>query len=578
MCRFGDICWRWVLGAGFIVDCANVDCAKFSAKFSTMQIPMFGAAKKNKRLYGVIGLLAAGIVAVPLGFYLTQQRGKSADNVEALTIPVQLEDVTQRIKGTGKIQPVRTVNVSPKSAGRVVELLVDQGDRVTEGQVVARMDAQDLRSERDQAVANLAAARAKLVTLQDPTRSEAVGQADAGVAQAEARLDQARSETLRIQADVNRAQSEKIRIQGVVKDAESRLELAEKQLKRQQALAQQGAIAQNNLDEFVQKAQSARQSLSQAQAQFAQAAIQIGQAERQVTEASLRVDQSDAQRRSAAEQRQQQNIVGSPGEIRQAEAQVSAALAQLQAVENRIADTEIRAPFAGLVTQRYATIGAFVTPTTQASATGTGATSTSIFGIASGLEVLASVPERDIAQIKRGQEVEISVDAYPKESFKGKVRLIAPEAIEEQNVTKFQVRLDLTSGVDLLKSGMNVDLNFAGEQLNQAIAVPSVAIVTKRGKPGVLVPGKDGAPTFKPVKIGVDLDNKTQILAGLSAGDRIFKELPPGKKLEDVLKASGSDKSSGGDKSSGSDKSSGGDKSSGESDGGGTDGKKKKKL
>ncbi len=543
--------WLW-----FFVD---------GAKFSIMQIPMFGAAKKNPRLYGVIGLLVAGMVAVPLGFYLMQQRGKSADNVEALTIPVQLEDVTQRIKGTGKIQPVRTVNVSPKTAGRVVELLVDQGDRVTEGQVVARMDAQDLRSERDQAVANLAAARAKLVTLQDPTRSEAVGQAEAGVDQANARLDQARSETLRIQADVNRAQSEKIRIQGVVSDAESRLALAEKQLQRQQGLAQQGAISQNNLDEFVQKAQSAQQALNQAQAQLAQAQIQIRQAERQVTEASLRVEQSDAQRRSAAAQRQQQNIVGSPGEIRQAEAQVSAALAQLQAVENRLGDTEIRAPFAGLVTQRYATIGAFVTPTTQASATGAGATSTSIFGIASGVEVLASVPERDIAQIKRGQEVEISVDAYPKDSFKGKVRLIAPEAIEEQNVTKFQVRLDLTSGIDLLKSGMNVDLNFAGEQLSQAIAVPSVAIVTKRGKPGVLVPGKSGAPTFKPVKIGVDLDNKTQILEGLSAGDRIFKELPPGKKLEDVLKASGGDKASSGDKASG------------DNNGGSSDGKKKQK-
>jgi HlyD family secretion protein len=493
-------------------------------------------SRKSKRSYWWIGLLAAGIGAMPIGFYLVQSPGKSSGNLAALTIPVQVEDITQRIKGTGKIQPVRTVNVSPKTAGRVVELLVDQGDRVTEGQVVARMDSQDLRAERDQAAARLAEARARLATLQSPTRSEAIGQAEAGVAQADARLDQARSEALRAQADVNRAKSEVIRIQGAVNDAQSRLVLAEKQLQRQQNLAQQGAIAQNALDEFVQKEQSARQSVSQAQEQLAQAKIQVSQTERQVMEAGSRVEQSDAQRRSADEQRQQQNNLGSPGEIRQAEAQVAAAAAQLQAVENRLQDTEVRSPFAGIVTQRYATIGAFVTPTTQASATGTGASSTSIFGIASGLEVIASVPERDIAQINRGQAVEIAVDAYPKETFQGKVRLIAPEAIEEQNVTKFQVRLDLTSGIDKLKAGMNVDLNFAGDQLNQVIAVPSVAIVTKRGKPGVLVPGKEDQPTFKPVTIGVDLDNKTQILAGLTAGDRIFKELPPGQKLEDILK------------------------------------------
>jgi HlyD family secretion protein len=509
-----------------------------------MQIPQFGKTMfgkvKTPRSYIPLGLLAAGVLAIPLvWWYSTQRPGSSQANVEALTIAVQPEDLTQQIKGTGKIQPLRTVNVSPKTSGRVVELLVDQGDRVTEGQLLARMDDNDLRADRAQAVANLAAAQARLETLRNPSRSEAIGQAAAGVDQAVARVDQARSESLRIQSDVNKAQSEVIRIQGTVNDAESRLVLAEKQLLRQTGLAQQGAISQNNLDEFVQKAESARQVRNQAREQLAQSSIQVKQAQRQVTEANLRVDQAQAQSDSASQQRQQQNRSGSSGEISQAEAQVAAAAAQLQVTENRLADTEIRAPFAGLVTQRYATVGGFVTPTTQASATGSGASSTSILGLANGLEVLASVPERDISQIQRGQEVEVQVDAYPKETFKGKVRLIAPEALDEQTVTKFQVRVDLTSGSEKLKSGMNVDLNFAGQSLSQVIAIPSVAIVTKRGKPGVLVPDSKGEPSFKPLTLGTDLDNKTQVLQGLQTGDRIFKELPPGKKLDDVLKGDG---------------------------------------
>jgi len=74
-------------------------------------------------------------------------------------------------------------------------------------------------------------------------------------------------------------------------------------------------------------------------------------------------------------------------------------------------DTIIRAPFAGIVTQKYATVGAIVTPTTSASSTAS-ATSTSIVALASELEIKVNVPETDI-QVKNGQRVEIVADAYP---------------------------------------------------------------------------------------------------------------------------------------------------------------------
>jgi len=69
------------------------------------------------------------------------------------------------------------------------------------------------------------------------------------------------------------------------------------------------------------------------------------------------------------------------------------------------------APFAGIVTQKYA-VGAIVTPTTSASSTAS-ATSTSIVALASELEIKVNVPETDITQVKNGQRVEIVADAYP---------------------------------------------------------------------------------------------------------------------------------------------------------------------
>jgi HlyD family secretion protein len=79
--------------------------------------------------------------------------------------------------------------------------------------------------------------------------------------------------------------------------------------------------------------------------------------------------------------------------------------------------------------------------------------------------VVAKVPEIDISQIEVGQEVEIIADAYPDQVFKGKVRLIAPEAVIEQNVTSFEVRITIESGQEELQSGMNVDAIFIGERL-----------------------------------------------------------------------------------------------------------------
>ncbi|MBE9030696.1 efflux RND transporter periplasmic adaptor subunit [filamentous cyanobacterium LEGE 11480] len=504
-----------------------------------MQIPLLQPVVNNvtqKPKTWLIGLLAVGLVGGVIGFQGIRRQRESEDKLTALTVPVQSSDVALQVQGTGTIQPIRNVNVSPKVAGRVQQLFFDQGDQVRSGQVIAKMDDQDVRAEVAQSTANLQSARARLLTLRSPSRSEAVAQARAGVVQANASVDQALSEARRTQSEVTSAQSEVIRANGAVADAQAKLDLAKTKLKRQRQLAAAGAISQNSLDEFVQQAKSAEESMIQAKAQRSQAQSRVAQAQAQVKQAAARVAQVRAQRDSAQAQRNQQNTLGSAGEISQAQAQVDVAAAQLQAAQNRLNETAIRAPFDGVITQRYATVGAFVTPTTQASAAGSGATSTSIFGLANGLEVLARVPEVDIARIRAGQVVEIRADAYPDQKFEGTVQRIAPEAVNEQSVTYFQVRVKIQTGLDKLRSGMNVDLNFTGDQLNNATLVPTVAIVTKKGQAGVLVPGKDNKPEFKPIEIGASVKDQTQVLSGIAEGDRIFQELPPGLKLDQILK------------------------------------------
>jgi HlyD family secretion protein len=220
-----------------------------------------------------------------------------------------------------------------------------------------------------------------------------------------------------------------------------------------------------------------------------------------------------------------------PEQIAQLQAAVEGAKAQVQAIQVQLNDTVIRSPFSGIVTQKYATQGAFVTPTTSASSTAS-ATSTSIVAVAKDLEVLAKVPEVDIGQIKPGQSVEVVADAFPDKVFKGRVQLVAPEAVVEQNVTSFQVRVALITGQKELRSGMNVDVTFLGDKMNNALVVPTVAIVTQEGKTGVMMPDANNKPTFKPVTIGPTLQNQTQILEGLKQGEKVFIDLPKDSKIQ----------------------------------------------
>ncbi|MCX5963951.1 MAG: efflux RND transporter periplasmic adaptor subunit [Cyanobacteria bacterium] len=488
-------------------------------------------------LTGAIGLAGA----TQLGWL--KPGGEVNKALAELTVEAKREKLMAKVKASGTVTPRQTVNVSPKSAGRVMKLMVEQGDAVVEGQELARMDSSDLEGERNQALAAVASAQARLQQLRSPNRSELVRQA-------ENEVDRSQGDVFNAGSEISNAKSEIIRSDGLIADARAGLALAERQYKRNLDLRAEGAISINALDEFERKLQGAQQTLRQTIAQR-------DQAQEKVRQANARRVQAEIQVSSKQEGLTQQEQSGSDGDIAVQESQVEEARARLRAVETRIEDTIVRAPFSGLVTQRYASVGAFVTPTTQASASATGgATSTSIVAIASALEVLAKIPEIDIGQVKVGLGGEMVVDAFPSETFKATVRLIAPEAIEERDVRFFQVRLKLLSGQRKLKSGMNVDIEFAGPE-SEALLVPTVAIVTKKGRPGVLVPDEKGNPKFKPVTVGTtqsgrsrgkSQDNggdksggkgsvgKTQITEGLKEGDRVFINLPEGQKLDQLLK------------------------------------------
>jgi HlyD family secretion protein len=388
----------------------------------------------------------------------------------------------------------------------LAQLFVEQGDKVQQGQKLALMENADVQARYLQAKANLSKAQASLAEAEAGSRLEEINQAKARVLQAQARLDAARAG--------NPEEIEQFRAQ--VEAAKSRLALAKVRADRYRNLGSQGAVSQDRLDEALTEERNAIANLNEAQRRL----------EQQRNSKPSEIDQLEAAVAEARSNLQQLQKGRRPEEINQFKAAVEAARAELLSAEVQLQDTVITAPFSGIVTQKYATEGAFVAPTTSASSTAS-ATSTSIIAIAKGLEILATVPEVDVGRIKPGQSVEIVADAFPDKVFKGRVQRVAPEAVKEKEVTSFQVRVTLLTGQQELRSGMNVDLTFLGEQLSNALVVPTVAIVTQDGgETGVRVPDLDNEPKFKPVKIGPTIQNQTQILEGLKQGERVFIELP----------------------------------------------------
>ena len=473
-----------------------------------MQLPLVGKLKRP--LPWILGLVIISALSISVLVGRLLQNSVNRIDIEQLTVAVKRESVELEIEASGTVEPIQSVNISPKNPGLLKQLLVDQGVSVKQGQTLAVMDNQELLAQQAEAEARLAQANANLdaAKIRIPAQIE---QAKMQVAQAKARLDLVKA---RIPRQIQQAQSQ-------VEATEVRLRLAASRRRRNQDLVEEGAIPDDDFDAVENEyldAQVNRQEARQRLEELKNTKVpEIGELAALLAEAQSLLQQS-------------QQIANS--EIAQLQAAVEAAKAERDRVSIQYQETFVIAPFAGIITQKYATEGAFVTPTTSASSTAS-ATSSSILALAKGLEIVAKVPEVDISLLSKGQPVRVIADAFPEESFKGEVALIAPEAIVEQNVTSFEVTIRLLTGLDKLRSKMNVDVTFLGEKLDETLTIPTVAIVTRAGKTGVMVPNEDNQPAFKPVRIGLVLEEKTQILDGLSSGERVFIDLPETKPDEE---------------------------------------------
>ena len=430
------------------------------------------------------------------------------------TLPVTRDDLTITVSANGTVQAQMSVNISPETAGVLKSLKVKEGDRVKQGQVIAHMDNSNLQGQLVQRKGELAQAEANLQKLIAGNRPQEINQA-------QAQLDQNKANLQKLVTG-NRSQE--------IAQAEARLNSAQATLNQKQAdfrsyeqLYKQGAVSRETFNQ--KKAELETAQAQKAEAQQALDLQKAGTRQEEIQEAQARVKQ------------QQQALAllqaGTRSEdIQQGRAQVTSARGSLHNIQAQVNDTIITAPFEGKVNRIYADPGSYVTPNTSAS-TVSSAVSSSILSFASiNKEIAANVAEANISKIRLGQKVTIKADAYPQRTFEGKVSQILSEATVEQNVTSFEIKVELISeeAQELLLSGMNVEMEFQVDGVNNAIVVPSVAVVRRENATGVYVAQSNGEPTFKVIETGVAANGKTEVKAGLKGTEKVLVNFPSGSR------------------------------------------------
>jgi HlyD family secretion protein len=339
----------------------------------------------------------------------------------------------------GGMVEVRTIQVASRAGGRVVEVRVHEGDRVTKGQELVSLERAELEAKRDEARAAMELAQAQLDRVTNGPRSVEVDAYHARVEAAQAQLEElargARHE------DVEHARAQ-------LAAADSQLKSAELASGRNAELVKTGAIAQAEVDNAASQLETARANRDAAKS--ALAVLADGSRPEVVAAARARLAEAHAQLENTR--------LGSRDEdVRVARAQLVQAQARLALAETNLAETSITAPRDCVVEALDLRPGDML-GANQAAAT---------LVENDQLFVRSYVPETELGLVHVGDTVPFTVDTFKDHAFHAKVQHVNDvgeytprnvQTVDERANQVYLVRLGVADGQDHLRAGMAVTL------------------------------------------------------------------------------------------------------------------------
>ena len=414
----------------------------------------------------------AAVVAVVLGATGCGGGAKKQQGPPPLAVDVATahrQDIATSITLDGQIAPLYQSTLSTPESGTVAKVFVNEGDRVTKGELLAQLDASQLVAQLEANEATVAQSTSRLYSsnVQAPISSQ---QYSSAVSQARQNLQNA---------------------ENVVRSDEAALRNAKLVYDSNEQLVSQGYVAQTTMEQSRASYVAAQQSLTSAQQTIPalQAALNTAEKNTQQTQ----VDQATIAQNKAA----------------LAEAEANVKLLQVQ-----IAQSSIYAPFDGVVTQRLLDPGAYAGP------------NQSIVQVShvDSVYVNANVPDEELSYVRPGTPVRFTSASLPGKSFFGTIYDV--NAVPTSGTLSYRARILYPNAGDVLRGGMLVSLVVQKERHPDAVVVPRTAVFQSDQGANVYTIGKDNKAKLVPVTVGLQTDTLTEVRGDVQPGTVVITTRP----------------------------------------------------
>lgn len=443
-------------------------------------------------LLAVLALVAAGIVLYRSGHSVAQEPAPAAKKPRsAATSGRGKVMVTKPHKGgiarsttqPGTMESFDYADLYAKVSGYLKTQAVDIGDRVKAGQVIAVIDA--------------------------PEFPEAVNEAAAAVAQAEAEVTQMEARVTTAKAEYDAAESNVQLAAAELDKATSFLKFREIQYQRIADLFKKNSIEERLVDEKFEQRDSAQAAENSARASIVSSKSQVAAAKARI--ASAEADVLDAK------------------------AKVRLAKAKTARAQVFVDYLKIISPYDGVITRRSFHVGDFIRAADQG-----GATPLLTVARTDLMRVIVQVPERDVPYTDVGDAAFIEMDALAGQIFSGKVARFANS--EDRLTRTMRTEVDVPNPKDRLRDGMFGRVTIQIETGESGMTVPSSAVVPEpQSKKTAVFVVKNGKAHRTLVEIGQDDGSRTEILSGVTLDDLVVvrpsADLTDGAEVETELAA-----------------------------------------
>lgn len=451
-------------------------------------------------LYWGVTSVVAYITAPRLEMTMSPVVGRIAVVAE----PAKIGPIERKVTYTGSVATVQEVTVYPRHEGWVQSFTLYEGDHVSRGQVIARLDRAELEAVVAQAKSMVAQAEAEVRQAEANLARTKVEVAKAAEerAQAEAALKEAQAMLAVAQADLKAA------LPGVVQ-ARAELEYIGGEFKRDEILLARGAIGQASFDQRRAQHVGAQERVLQAQARVAQMEARVTSMEAKIVSAQAGIKRAMANQEAAAKQ-----VLQAEAALESATARVAQAQEEYERRKVVLGYTTVEAPITGRVAKRHIYAGILVKP---------GMPIVDLQDL-SRVRVQVKVAEPDAPFVRVGTEATVRFPALPpdKQERRARVTTIFPQLDPVSRTATVEILLDNPG--ELIKPDMYAVVDLILERKEKALVIPRQAVLDgPDGKPIVYVTDAVSAMS-RPVKLGIAEGERVEVVEGVKEGEMVVSK------------------------------------------------------